>query len=81
MSTKRPPLRTVRPAVTVTDRGEISAGVTCGSYRQGFAELLDFTFPPTRVTVLPPEASTAIGFTRTGQALCDAMMAFRKSKP
>jgi hypothetical protein len=69
----------VKPTVTVSEGGEIAAGTPRVSYRQGFADLLDFTSPPTKVAVLPPGAPTAIGIARTGHALRDAVAAFRKS--
>jgi hypothetical protein len=72
---------TVRPTVTVSERGEIAASTPRGSYRQGFADLLDFTSPPAKVAVLPPGAPTAIGIASAGQALRGAMAAFRKTKP
>lgn len=70
-----------KPTVTVTESGGIAAATPHGSYRQGFADLLDFTAPPAKVAILPPGAPTAIGFSRTGQALRNAMAAFRESKP
>jgi hypothetical protein len=69
-----------KPTVTVTERGEIAPGTPGVSYRRGFADLLDFTTPPAKVTVLPPGAPTEIGVTRTGHALRDAMAAFEKTK-
>ena len=70
-----------KPTVKVSDRGEITLGVPSGSFRQGLADLLDFTAPPARIAVLPPGAPTAIGMIKTGQALRDAMAAFRKTQP
>ena len=70
-----------KPTVTVTERGEITAATPRGSYRQGFADLLDFTSPPAEIAILPPGAPTAIGFARTGHALRDAIAAFGKNKP
>jgi hypothetical protein len=69
-----------KPTVTVSDSGEITMGAPSGSFRQGLADLLDFTAPPARIAVLPPGAPTAIGMIKTGQALRDAMMAFRKTQ-
>jgi hypothetical protein len=62
-----------KPTVRVTDRGEVRAGGRGVSYRQGFAELLDFTSPPSKAAVLPRGAPTVIGFVRTGQSLRSAM--------
>jgi hypothetical protein len=70
-----------KPTVTVSDRGEISVGAPPVNFRQGLADLLDFTAPPVRIAVLPPGAPTAIGMIKTGQALRDAMAAFRKTQP
>jgi hypothetical protein len=70
-----------KPTVTVTERGSIAVAAPSGSYRQGFADLLDFTSPPAKVAILPPGAPTEIGVTRTGHALRDAMAAFEKTKP
>jgi hypothetical protein len=70
-----------KPTVTVTERGSIAAATPRGNYRQGFADLLDFTSPPAKVAILPHGAPTAIGMTRTGTALRDAMTAFAKTKP
>jgi hypothetical protein len=70
-----------KPTVTVTERGEIAPGTPAVSYRRGAADLLDFTTPPAKVAILPPDAPTAIGIARTGQALRDAMAAFGKTKP
>jgi hypothetical protein len=75
------PKPTVRPTVTVTESGGVTAATPRVSYRQGFADLLDFTSPPAQVAVLPPGAPTAIGIASTGQALRDAMATFRKTKP
>lgn len=69
------------PTVTVSDRGEITLGMSPGSFRQGLADLLDFAAPPARIAVLPPGAPTAIGMIKAGQALRDAMTAFRKTQP
>jgi hypothetical protein len=35
--------------VTVSDRGEITSGAPPASFRQGLADLLDFTAPPARI--------------------------------
>jgi hypothetical protein len=70
-----------KPTVTVTERGEIIPGTARTSYRRGFADLLDFTTPPARVTILPPGAPTTIGVARTGQAMREAMAAFEKARP
>jgi hypothetical protein len=51
------------------------------SYRQGLADLLDFTSPPARIAILPPDAPVAIGVARIGSALRDAITAFRKAHP
>jgi hypothetical protein len=67
--------------VTVSDRGEISLGLPSGSFRQGLADLFDFAAPPVSIAVLPPGAPTAIGMVKTGQAIRDAMAAFRKTQP
>jgi hypothetical protein len=61
--------------VTVSDRGEITAGLRRLSYWDGFAALLDFTAPPLALEILPPGAPTALGVARTGQVLRDAMAA------
>jgi hypothetical protein len=70
-----------KPTVTVTKRGEITSGAPRVGFRRGFADLLDFTSPPSRVAILPRDAPTAIGATRTGTALRDAITAFGKTKP
>lgn len=70
-----------KPTVRVTESGGIAAATPRGSFRQGFADLLDFTTPPVMVAILPPGAPTAIGFARTGHALREAIAAFRKGKP
>lgn len=69
-----------KPTVFVSFEGRIAPATPAGSYRQGFAALLDFTAPPTEVAILPPGAPTGLGFVRTGQALREAMAAFRKDK-
>jgi hypothetical protein len=71
----------VRPTVTVSDTGQVAASVPQVSYRQGFADLLDFTAPPAQVAILPPGAPTGIGFAKTGEALQVAITAFGKAKP
>jgi hypothetical protein len=43
-----------KPTVTVTERGSIAAATPRGSYRQRFADLLDFTSPPPKVAILLP---------------------------
>ena len=40
----------VKRTVTVSEGGEITAGTPRVSYRQGFADLLDFTSPPAPLT-------------------------------
>jgi hypothetical protein len=70
-----------RPTVTVSEWGEIAAGMPRVSYRRGFADLLDFASPPARIAILPPDAPTVIGFARTGHAMHGAMAAFGKAKP
>ncbi len=69
-----------KPTITVTERGEIAPGSPRTSYRRGFADLLDFTTPPTKVAILPPSAPTELGMARTGHALRDAIAAFGKNK-
>ena len=71
----------IRPTVTVSDRGDISLSMPVSSFREGLADLLDFTAPPPVIPVLPPGAPTAIGMLKTGQALRGAMVAFRKRQP
>jgi hypothetical protein len=71
----------VRATVTVSDTGQVTANVPHMSYRQGFADLLDFSSPPREVAILPPGAPTAIGMVRTGTALRSAIAAFGKTKP
>jgi hypothetical protein len=75
------PSEKIRSTVTVSDRGGISLSMPVGSFREALADLLDFTAPPTRIAVLPPGAPTAIGMLKTGQALRDAIAAFRKTQP
>jgi hypothetical protein len=70
-----------KPTVAVSDRGEISLGAPASSFRQGLADLFDFKAPPARIAVLPLGAPTAIGMIKAGQALRDAMAAFRKTQP
>jgi hypothetical protein len=61
--------------MTVSDRGEVAVGTQLrGSYRQGLADLLDFTSLPTKVAMLPPGAPTQSG--SQGQARRDAILAF-----
>lgn len=69
-----------KPTVRVTELGGIAAATPPGSYRRGFADLLDFTTPPAKVAILPPGATMAIGFARTGQALRDALVGFRETR-
>jgi hypothetical protein len=69
------------PTLRVMERGEIAPGTPRTSYRQGLADLLDFTAPPTRIAILPPDAPAMIGLTRLAEALHGAMDAFRKTKP
>lgn len=68
-----------KPTVTVTESGGIASALPRGSYRQGLADLLDFTAPPIKVAILPPGAPPGIGFARTGQVLRDAMAAWRRA--
>ncbi len=70
-----------QPTVTVSDRGDISLSMPVGSFREGLADLFDFKAPPARIAVLPLGAPTALGMLKTGQALRDAMAAFRKPRP
>lgn len=70
-----------KPTVTVTEHGEIAPGTARVGFRQGFADLLDFASPPAKIAILPNDAPTAIGFSRTGHALREAMTAFGKHKP
>lgn len=70
----------IRPTVTVSERGDMSLAMPVGSFRAGLADLLDFHAPLARIAVLPPGAPTAIGMLKTGQALREAMTAFRKSR-
>jgi len=72
---------TIAATVTVTAEGRVVPATPRGSYRQGFADLLDFTSPPTDVAILPPGAPTAIGFAKTGHAIRGAIAAFGKNKP
>ena len=71
---------TIAATVTVTAHGEVVPATPRGSYRQGFADLLDFTSPPAEIAILPPGTPTAIGMQRTGNALRDAMAAFGTAK-
>jgi hypothetical protein len=71
----------IRQTVTVSDRGDISLSMPVGSFREGLADLLDFAAPPATIAVLPPGAPTVLGMLKTGQALCEAMAAFRKPQP
>jgi hypothetical protein len=68
-----------RPTVRVSPRGDVKLGTLRGTIRQGFTDLLDFRAPPSKVSILPRDAPTAIGVTRTGNALRDAMTAFGKT--
>ena len=67
--------------VTVTADGRVVPATPRGSYRQGFADLLDFASPPRQVAILPQGAPTTIGTVRTGTMLRDAIAAFGKTKP
>jgi hypothetical protein len=65
--------------VTVTADGRVVPATRRGSYRQGFADLLDFASPPTQMAILPRGAPTTIGTVRTGTMLRDAIAAFGKT--
>jgi hypothetical protein len=81
MSSENHAKATISATVTVTVHGEVVPATPRGSYRQGFADLLDFTSPPIEVAILPAGAPTTIGMYRTGNALRAAMAAFGKTKP
>ena len=70
-----------KPTMVVTEHGRIAPGTPRVSYRRGFADLLDFTSPPAKIAILPRDAPTAIGISRTGHALREAMAAFGATKP
>lgn len=71
----------VKPTVRITGSGGIAAATPQGTFRQGLADLFDFTAPTVQIAILPPGAPTALGFIRTGHALREAMAAFEKGKP
>jgi hypothetical protein len=56
----------------------VTVPVPAVSFARGFAQLLDIAAPPPApVPTSPPDAATAAGFARTGDALRLAMAAFR----
>ena len=68
-----------RPKSDAPKAIEATARITVPAvgFARGFADLLDIGAPPAPVPTSPPGAPTAAGFARTGDALRQAMAAFR----
>ena len=62
---------TIAATVTVTAHGEVGRATPRGSYRQGFADLLDFTSPPARCWSGPVCSRTRIRVIRCCQVKSD----------
>jgi hypothetical protein len=65
----------VHATATIKTTATITANAL--TYRQGFADLFDIAAPPAKLPPAPAASPTAEGFARTGEALRQAMSAFR----